>query len=247
MITTFVKNRVEAAVKAGAKVTTDAKIKHISTYPAATGKNVDFWSTITVNQPVEGSIPDKKDENGNTISWKKGLTTTVTVPFGTVVAVLFDVLCDIDDDSKYDVRMPDGRVVSRSLSRIGMALNTHKDAIIAEAHERATDDSNIPSYLDELITGAKINVLTRDVKKGKVKSLFALNEKEVDCERDSVWADLYNLTGLDGELLAEILEKVLADEANKKTKPEANAKDTAFAALMKLYAQNNASNAVANL
>jgi hypothetical protein len=175
------------------------------------------------------------------------LTTTVTVPFGTVVAVLFDVLCDIDDDSKYDVRMPDGRVVSRSLSRIGMALNTHKDAIVAEAHERATDDSNIPSYIDELITGAKINVLTRDVKKGKVKSLFALNEKEVDCERDSVWADLYNLTGLDGELLAEVLEKVLADEANKKTKPEANAKDTAFAALMKLYAQNNASDAVAKL
>ena len=108
----------------------------------------------------------------------------------------------------------------------------------------ADDAHPYVSHLHKLVNATKINIIARDVKKGKVKSLFALNAKEVDCEHDSVWHDIYGMTGVRDKKIAEALAFAL-DTNSKNVANEANdAKADAFNAIMELYKKNSANAAV---
>ena len=89
LMTKDIKEVIAAAKAAGAVIVNDARVTNISFYPAAEGKNVAYWATLTINQAIPGMISEGKGDN---VTYKKGLTTTVTVPLGTVVTCLFDAL-----------------------------------------------------------------------------------------------------------------------------------------------------------
>ena len=91
---------IAAAKAAGAVIVNDARVTNISFYPAAEGKNVAYWATLTINQAIPGMISEGKGDN---VTYKKGLTTTVTVPLGTVVTCLFDALIEMDNDDAIDL------------------------------------------------------------------------------------------------------------------------------------------------
>ena len=95
-----IKEVIAAAKAAGAVIVNDARVMNVSIYPAADGKNVDYWATITVNQALPGMIAEGKGDN---VTYKKGLTTTCTVPLGTLVTCLFDALIEMDDDDAIDL------------------------------------------------------------------------------------------------------------------------------------------------
>ena len=224
-----IKKIVEAAKAAGATIATDCRVTNVTIFPAATGKNVDYWITLSVNQALRGMIADKKDENGNIVTYKEGLTTTVTSPLGTLVSCLFDALLDMDNDDALD-------------------LLDYKRIIIADAEKEALADDAHPytSHLHKLVNTAKINVIARNVKKGKVKSLFALNEKDVDVARDSIWHDIYNLTAIREKKISEALS--YCKDANTAKAAEPDTKADAFQQLMELYKKNAAAaNATAAL
>lgn len=223
-----IKEVIKAAVAAGATVVNDARVTNVSFYPAAENKNVAYWATLTINDALPGMIADKRDEKGNIISYKKGLTKTVTVPLGTVVTCLFDALIEMDNDDAID-------------------LCDYKKLILADAEREALADDAHPyiSHMHKLVNAAKLNVVARDVKKGKVKSLFSLNDKEVDVERDSVWHDIYGLTSVRESKIAEALKYALsANEKNGADDTAADAKADAFNKIMELYKQNSNAAAV---
>lgn len=216
-----IKEVIAAAKAAGAVIVNDARVLNVSIYPAADGKNVDYWATITVNQALPGMIAEGKGDN---VTYKKGLTTTCTVPLGTLVTCLFDTLIEMDNDDAVD-------------------LCDYKKLILADAEREALADKAHPyvSHLHKLINATKINIIARDVKKGKVKSLFSLNAKEVDCDRDSVWHDVYNMSGIREKKIAEALAYAL--DANTKNAAD-DAKQDAFNAIMELYKKNSNAAAV---
>ena len=219
-----IKEVIAAAKAAGAVIVNDARVTNVSIYPAAEGKNVDYWATLTINQALPGMIAEKK---GDDVIYKKGLTTTCTVPLGSVVTCLFDALIEMDNDDALD-------------------LCDYKKIILADAEREALSDDAHPyiSHLHKLINAAKINVIARDVKKGKVKSLFSLNAKEVDCDRDSVWHDIYNLTGVREKRISDALKYAL-DANEKNAANDANdAKADAFNAIMEMYKKNSANAAI---
>lgn len=222
-----IKKVIDAAKADGAVIVNDARVMNVSLYPAANGKNVDYWATLTINQPLPGMLADKKDDKGNVISYKKGLTTTCTVPMGTVVTCLFDTLIEMDNDDAID-------------------LCDYKKIILADAEREALSKDAHPyvSHLHKLINATKINVIARDVKKGKVKSLFSLNAKEVDCEHDSVWHDIYGLTGIRTKKIADALAYALDANTKNAASDDNDAKADAFNAIMELYKKNSANAAI---
>lgn len=225
LMTKDIKEVIAAAKAAGAVIVNDARVTNISFYPAAEGKNVAYWATLTINQAIPGMISEGKGDN---VTYKKGLTTTVTVPLGTVVTCLFDALIEMDNDDAID-------------------LCDYKKLILADAEREALADDAHPyvSHMHKLVNAAKLSVIARDVKKGKVKSLFSLNAKEVDVERDSVWHDIYGLTSVRESKIAEALKYALgANEKNGADDAAADAKADAFNKIMELYKANSNAAAV---
>ena len=227
---------LKADSKANATFTNDVKVKDVSIY-LAKNANVDYWCTISLNTAVRGMYTVK---NGDTVEYRKGLTSTVTVPLGTLVTLLFDALLDIDGKDKVDL----GGGAMKSLSYVAKKLAALKDVIVEDAEKEATV-AGYTSHLHELIVGCSINIITRDVYKedGKVKSLFSLNEREHEVLNDSVWADVYGLTGLDDDFIVDTYqfavkanEKKAADDANGNTATS----NAVLAALQKAFGGGNA-------
>lgn len=223
-MTKDIKEVIAAAKAAGAVIVNDARVTNISFYPAAEGKNVAYWATLTINQAIPGMISEGKGDN---VTYKKGLTTTITVPLGTVVTCLFDALIEMDNDDAID-------------------LCDYKKLILADAEREALADDAHPyvSHMHKLVNAAKLSVIARDVKKGKVKSLFSLNAKEVDVERDSVWHDIYGLTSVRESKIAEALKYALSANEKNAADDAADAKADAFNKIMELYKQNSNAAAV---
>ena len=241
---TNIENIIAEVKKQGATVITDVKVKHVSFYPAKKGKNVDYWCSLTLDRPVPASIPNKFDENGNAINWIEGLSKTIIIPFGLATTLVFEGLFDMEDD--YTEVVVGGKTFTAG--EAAEDLSDYKEWIIAEAKKEAlTDDEDaVPSHLHQLLNRATINVICRPVKKGKIKSLFSLNAKDVDVDRDSIWHDPYNATGIRVRKIVETLEAAKKAAADKKN-TENNAKVSAFDKIVALYKDNGASNAVANL
>lgn len=219
-----IKEVIAAAKAAGAVIVNDARVTNVAIYPAAEGKNVAYWATLTVNQPLPGMIAEGRGDN---VTYKKGLTTTVTVPLGTVVTCLFDALIDMDNDDAID-------------------LCDYKKLILADAEKEALADDAHPyiSHLHKLVNATKISIIARDVAKGKVKSLFALNAKEVECDHDSVWHDIYGLNSVREKKIAEALAYALDANKNAAKDDAADAKADAFNAILEMYKKNSNAAAV---
>lgn len=214
---------VAAAKAAGATVVTDVKVTGVSIYPAKS-ENVDFWVTLSINKPVDGMIA--KTEIDGTKTFEKGKTKTITVPMGTVMTLLFDYLCEQEDDVSLD-------------------LVDYKKLIQQEAKDAAIapEGSIVISNLQKLINLSTINVIARDVEHGsKVKSLFSINEKELDVINDSVWHDLYGLANVRKNKIAEAL--IWCKSANSKVAENAT-KASAFDQLMSSLKANNSQDAIA--
>ena len=228
---------VKADTKANATVTNDVKVKDVSIY-VSRNDNVDYWCTLSLSKAIRGMYAVK---NGDAVEYQKGLTSTITVPLGTVVTLLFDSLLEIDSKDKVEVGG-----TQKSISYVAKKLAALKDAILDDAHAEATN-AGYTSHLHELIVGTTINVITRDVFKedGKVKSLFSLNEREHEVDRDSVWSDIYGLTGLDEDFLVDAYEFAVKANADKAAAEAAGANQNAvLAALQKAFAGNSAAGAI---
>lgn len=212
--------KVIADVKAaGATIYNDVQVKNVSISVAATGSNVEYWCTLTVNQAIDGMINDGD-------AYKKGLTTTVIVPLGTVVTMLFDALDEMATDDALD-------------------LGDYRKAILADAarEAKAPIDEPYVSWLHKLVRATKINIIARPVTKGKVKSLFSLNEKEVEVEHDSIWHDIYTMTNVREKVIANALEAMQTTNATLGNKATA-AKASLFDEIAARYAANSAAGAV---
>lgn len=220
---TNIKEVVAKAKADGATIVNNAKITGISFFPAAEGKNVDYWANLTISEIIPGMIAEGEGDNK---VFKKGNTTVVTVPMGSVITCFFDALMAVE-------------------SREARKLGAYKAIIVADAKKEALSDKNAPyiSRLHELLTYTAVSVIARDVKKGKVKSLFSINAKEVDCVRDSVWHDIYGLANLDADEIADALAFCKASNQQNAAANATNKQD-ALAALMEAYKQNSANSAV---
>ena len=224
---------LKADSKANATFTNDVKVKDVSIY-LAKNANVDYWCTLSLNTAVRGMYTVK---NGDTVEYRKGLTSTVTVPLGTIVTMFSEALLDIDSKDKVDL----GGGAVKSLSYVAKKLAALKNVIVDDAEHEATIEG-YTSHLHELLIGASINVITRDVYKedGKVKNLFSLNEREHEVLNDSVWADVYGLS-LDDDFIVDAYlfavkanEKKAADDANGNTATT----NAVLAALQKQFSGN---------
>ena len=219
-----IKEILEAAKAAGCTFANDARVSNIS-FCVALKDNVDYWATITLhNTTVPAMIKTPKD------TYESGLSKTVTVPIGTLVTLLFDYLIEQDDDNAID-------------------LCDYKSIIVADAEReaRATDDAPYVSYLHKMLMASKINIITRPVKKGeKYKSYFSINEKEREADNDSFWHDVYGLTNVRPNKIADALEYAIATNKANATADKDKSKQSAYDALMAAINKNNANADVAN-
>ena len=234
-----IKEVIATAKAAGAVIVNDARVTNVAIYPAAEGKNVAYWATLTVNQALPGMIAEGRGDN---VTYKKGLTTTVTVPLGTVITCLFDALLDITDNKT----MVTVCGKSISLEDAAVDLTDYKKIIVADAEKEALTDDAHPytSYLHSLVNSTKISIIARDVAKGKIKSLFALNAKEVECDHDSVWHDIYGLNGIRTSKIVDALEFAINANKNAAKDDAADAKADAFNAILEMYKKNSNAAAV---
>lgn len=212
-----IKEILEAAKAEGCTINNDVRVSNVSFY-VALKDNVDYWATVTLhNVAVPAMIA-----NGDT--YKQGLSKTVTVPIGTLVTLLFDYLIEQDDDDAID-------------------LCDYKSIIFADAEReaRATQDAPYVSYLHKMLMASKINIITRPVKKGeKYQSYFSINEKERQAENDSFWHDLYGLTGIRANKIAEALDFAVATNKANANANSNSEKQSAYDALMAAIKQNSA-------
>ena len=210
-----IKQILEAAKAEGCTISNDVRVTNVSLY-VAVKDNVDYWSTVTLNTAVPAMVP-----NGDV--YEKGLSKTVTVPIGTLVTLLFDYLIEQDDDNAID-------------------LCDYKRIVFADAEReaRSTADAPYVSHLHKLLMASKLNVITRPVEKGKkYVPFFSLNEKERQAENDGFWHDVYGLTNVRPNKIAEALEfAVAANKANASS--ESSEKQSAYDALMAAIKQNSA-------
>lgn len=218
-----IKQILEAAKAEGCAINSDVRVSNVSLY-VAVKENVDYWATVTLhNVAVPAMIA-----NGDT--YKKGLSKTVTVPIGTLVALLFDYLIEQDDDNALD-------------------LCDYKAIIFADAEREARSTAEAPyvSYLHKMLMATKINIITRPVKKGeKYKSYFSINDAERQAENDSFWHDIYGLSGVRASKISEALDfAVNTNNANANAKSDTD-KQSAYDALMAALKQNSANADVAN-
>ena len=142
---------------------------------------------------------------------------------------MFDYLIEQDDDDTID-------------------LCDYKSIIFADAEReaRATDDAPYVSYLHKMLMASKINIITRPVKKGeKYKSYFSINDKERQAENDSFWHDLYGLTGVRANKIAEALSFAVTTNKANANAGNNSEKQSAYDALMAAIKQNSANADVA--
>ena len=130
---------VKADTKANATVTNDVKVKDVSIY-VSRNDNVDYWCTLSLSKAIRGMYAVK---NGDAVEYQKGLTSTITVPLGTVVTLLFDSLLEIDSKDKVEIGG-----TQKSLSYVAKKLAALKDAILDDAHAEATN-AGYTSHLHE--------------------------------------------------------------------------------------------------
>ena len=218
-----IKEILEAAKAEGCTVSNDVRVTNVSLY-VAVKDNVDYWATVTLNTAIPAMIPKQiSSADGTSVVYEKGLSKTVTVPIGTLVTLLFDYLIEQDDDNAID-------------------LCDYKRIIFADAEREAksTDDAPYVSHLHKMLMASKLNVITRPVEKGqKYSPFFALNEKERQAENDSFWHDVYGLTNVRPNKIAEALDfAVAANKANASS--ESSEKQSAYDALMAAIKQNSA-------
>lgn len=215
-----IKQIIEAAKAEGCTISNDVRVSNVSLY-VAVKDNVDYWATVTLNTAVPAMVP-----NGDV--YEKGLSKTVTVPIGTLVTLLFDYLIEQDDDNAID-------------------LCDYKRIVFADAEReaRSTADAPYVSHLHKLLMASKFNVITRPVEKGKkYVPFFSLNEKERQAENDGFWHDVYGLTNVRPNKIAEALEFAVAtNKANASS--ESSEKQSAYDALMAAIKQNSANADVA--
>lgn len=196
-------------------------IKNVSVV-AAKDSNVRYWVTLTLDKAVRGSyIKSVENEVPN---YAIGFTTTVMVPIGTITTVLFDSLFDIDDDTD----AVDGNTVEDCASD----LLSVKKALVADFERMAAEPTH-RSAIASLLIKSKINVISRDVFKedGKINSLFALNEKQVEIVRDSVWHDIYGLSGIRTSKIVSVWKQFCVDAPKPTTQPAINPLQALLAAL----------------
>ena len=219
-----IKQIIEAAKAEGCTISNDVRVTNVSLY-VAVKDNVDYWATVSLNTAVPSMIPKQvSGADGTSVVYEKGLSKTVTVPIGTLVTLLFDYLIEQDDDNAID-------------------LCDYKRIIFADAEREAksTDDAPYVSHLHKMLMASKLNVITRPVEKGKKYSpFFALNEKERQADNDGFWHDVYGLTNVRPNKIAEALDFAVA---TNKANANANAnseKQSAYDALMAAIKQNSA-------
>lgn len=224
-----IKQILEAAKAEGCTISNDVRVSNVSFY-VAMKDNVDYWATVTINTAIPAMIPKKVSSAESTsVVYEKGLSKTVTVPIGTLVTLLFDYLIEQDDDNAID-------------------LCDYKRIVFADAEReaRSTEDAPYVSHLHKMLMASKVNVITRPVEKGKkYVPFFALNEKERQADNDGFWHDVYGLTNVRPNKIAEALEFAIA---TNKANANANAnteKQSAYDALMAAIKQNSANAAVA--
>lgn len=196
--------------KANAQVYNGVRIKNVSIV-AAKDENVRYWATITLDKPIRGSYVDSIVNE--VPHYSIGLTTTVMVPIGTVVTCLFDSLFEIDDDTEIN-----GITVEDAAADLLSA----KKAIVADFERMAAEPTH-RSAISSLLIKATVNVISRDVFKedGKVKSLFALNEKEAEVPRDSVWHDIYGISNIRPTKIIDVYKKFCVDAPVQTAQPAA--------------------------
>lgn len=225
-----IKEILEAAKAEDCTISNDVRVTNVSLY-VAVKDNVDYWSTVTLNTAVPSMIPKKvSGADGTSVVYEKGLSKTVTVPIGTLVTLLFDYLIEQDDDNAID-------------------LCDYKRIIFADAEREAksTDGAPYVSHLHKMLMASKLNVITRPVEKGKKYGpFFALNEKERQADNDGFWHDVYGLTNVRPNKIAEALEFAVAtNKANANTNSNSE-KQSAYDALMAAIKRNSANANVAN-
>ena len=212
-----IKQILEAAKAEGCTINADVRVSNVSFY-VALKDNVDYWATVTLHNTAVPAMVSEGD------TYKKGLSKTVTVPIGTLVTLLFDYLIEQDDDNAID-------------------LCDYKRIIFADAEREAKSTADAPyvSHLHKMLMASKVNVITRPVEKGKkYVPFFALNEKERQADNDGFWHDVYGLTNVRPNKIAEALEFAIA---TNKANANANAnteKQSAYDALMAAIKQNSA-------
>lgn len=225
-----IKEILEAAKADKCTISNDVRVSNVSLF-VAVKENVDYWATITLhNTTIPGMVP-QGDTKSKDVTYKTGLTKTVTVPIGTLVTLLFDYLIEQDDDDCID-------------------LCDYKSIIFADAEKEAKSPKNAPytSHLHKLLNGAKINVITRPVKKGeKYTSYFAINEKERQAENDGFWNDLYGIANVRPAKIAEALEFAVAANKVNSNADVNTQKQSAYDALMAAINANGANANVANV
>ena len=219
-----IKQILEAAKAEGCTISNDVRVSNVSLY-VAVKDNVDYWSTVTLNTAIPAMIPKQvSTDDGTSVVYEKGLSKTVTVPIGTLVTLLFDYLIEQDDDNAID-------------------LCDYKRIIFADAEREAksTDDAPYVSHLHKMLMASKINVITRPVEKGKkYVPFFALNEKERQADNDGFWHDVYGLTNVRPNKIAEALDFAVAtNKANANVNANSE-KQSAYDALMAAIKQNSA-------
>ena len=219
-----IKQIIEAAKAEGCTINNDVRVSNVSLY-VAVKDNVDYWSTVTLNTAIPSMIPKKvSTADGTSVVYEKGLSKTVTVPIGTLVTLLFDYLIEQDDDNAID-------------------LCDYKSIIFSDAEREARATKNAPyvSNLHKLLMASKINVITRPVEKGKkYVPFFSLNDKERQADSDTFWHDVYGLTNVRPNKIAEALDFAIA---TNKANANANAnseKQSAYDALIAAIKQNSA-------
>lgn len=223
-----IKEIIEAAKADKCTISNDVRVTNVSIY-VAVKENVDYWATITLDSPVPDMIADR-DANKDAVTYKAGLSKTVTTPLGTLVTLLFDYLIEQDDDNCID-------------------LCDYKSIIFADAEKeaKATKAAPYTSHLHRLLNATKINVITRPVEKGKkYTSYFALNDKERQAENDGFWHDLYGLANVRPSKIAEALKFAIDANAANANADANTQKQSAYDALMAAINGNSANAAVNN-
>ena len=215
-----IKEILEAAKAEGCTISNDVRVSNVSLY-VALKDNVDYWATVTLNTAVPAMIPKQVSDN---VVYEKGLSKTITVPIGTLVTILFDYLIEQDDDNAID-------------------LCDYKSIIFSDAEReaRATQDAPYVSHLHKMLTASKINVITRPVEKGKkYVPFFSLNEKERQADNDGFWHDVYGLTNVRPNKIAEALDFAIATNKANANANSNSEKQSAYDALMAAIKQNSA-------
>lgn len=220
---------LKADVAANATFENDVTVVGVSLTPSAKD-TLDYVGTLTLNRAVRGMYAVG---TGADVEYRVGLTNTVVVPMGTLITLLCEALIDVDDENVEDDALD---------------IVTMKKLLKLDAEKEALSPVNAKyiSQLTKLLVKTKINIITRDVKKGKVTSLFSLNDIEREAEYDSVWHDIYGLSNLRAKRIVDAAAALRkANEANATAAADAKVQANALADILAKFASNNSAAAIA--